>query len=131
MKKIVQGLAGFNALFQALLGVACIVAPVGAAGLFHVEASGPTTLALVRMFGGLLAASGAVSAWVALDPDRDRAFLRLFGGALLVNVAADCAVIGAGELRFDQLAAGMLIELALAVLLFVYGARAVSPARAV
>ena len=120
MKKLVRALAGFNSAFQVLVGLLCIAAPVVAAAAFKVDIASPAMRALLRMFGGLLASTGILSALIARDPDRDRGFVLAFTACLLLNVGADVVVIGAGELRFDQLAVGMLLELVLAAVLLAY-----------
>jgi Domain of unknown function (DUF4345) len=117
MKKIVQAVAGFNAVFQLVVGLLSVVSPLTAAAAFKVEGESPVLLALIRMFGGLLASSGIISALIAKNPDRDRGLVRAYAGCLLLNVAADVVVIASGELRFDQLAVGMVLELVLATLL--------------
>jgi len=55
---------------------------------------------------------------IAKNPDRDRPLVHAFAGCLVLNLAADIAAIVAGEIRFDQLAAGMILETMLALLLF-------------
>lgn len=120
MRTMVKVVAGLNALFQGLVGLVCIIAPSTAANLFKVEVSGVAMLALLRMFGGLLTSNGVVSGLIAQNPDRDRGLVAAYSALLLLNVGADLVVIGTGELRFDQLAIGMLLEAVLAVLLIFY-----------
>jgi ABC-type antimicrobial peptide transport system permease subunit len=50
-----------------------------------------------------------------------------FAGCVILNVAADIAAIMAGEIRFDQLAVGMILESVLALLLFAYQRSQASP----
>jgi hypothetical protein len=123
MRKIVVVVAGLNAVFQLLVGLLSVASPDTAAVAFKVTVASPAMLALIRMFGGLLASSGVISAIIAKNPDRDRSLVLAFAAGLLLNVAADTAVIAAGELRFDQLAAGMVLEIVLAFLLFFYRLR--------
>jgi hypothetical protein len=118
MKKIVRAVAALTAVFQVLVGLLGIASPETAAAAFKVSVAAPAMLALIRMFGGLFATSGVIAALIAQNPDRDRSLVRAFAACLVLNVVADVAVIAAGELRFDQLAVGMLLELLLAVLLF-------------
>jgi hypothetical protein len=119
MKTAVRILAALNAVFQIIVGLLSVASPPAAAAAFKVEIGSPAMAALIRMFGGLLAASGILSGYIAKDPDRDRALCRVYAVALLVNVVTDVIVIGAGELRFDQLASGMILELVLAIVLLV------------
>jgi uncharacterized protein DUF4345 len=120
MRKIVRATAALTAVFQVLVGVLSVVSPETAAQAFKVSVSAPAMLALIRMFGGLFATTGVISGLIAENPDRDRSLVRAFAGCLLLNVGADIVVIAAAELRFDQLAVGMLLELLLAVLLLLY-----------
>jgi hypothetical protein len=115
MRKIVRAIAALTAVFQFLVGLLSVASPETAAAAFKVSVSAPAMLALIRMFGGLFATSGVICALIAQNPDRDRSLVTAFAACLLLNVGADVA---AGELRFDQLAVGMLLELLLAVLLF-------------
>lgn len=121
MRKVVVGVAALNAVFQLLVGLLSVVSPEAAARAFKINVAAPAMLALIRMFGGLLASSGVISALVAKNPDRDRSLVIAFAACLLLNDAADGAVISAGEMRFDQLASGMLLQASLALLLFFYG----------
>jgi hypothetical protein len=123
MKKAVQGVAALNALFGLVVGLLCVAGPATAAAAFQIDAGAPAVHALVRMFGGLLAASGIVSALLAKDPSRDAGLVVGYAACLLVNVTADSVVIAAGELRFDQLAGGMVIQALLAGLLLVHRGR--------
>ncbi len=117
MRKIIRAVAALTAIFQVLVGLLGVASPDTAAAAFKVTVAAPAMLALIRMFGGLFATSGVISALIAQNPDRDRPLVTAFAACLLLNVGADVAVIVAGELRFDQLAVGMLLELLLAVLL--------------
>jgi hypothetical protein len=117
MRKIVRAAAALTAVFQILVGLLSVASPETAAAAFKVSVAAPAMLALIRMFGGLFATTGVISALIAQNPDRDRSLVTAFAACLLLNVGADVAVIAAGELRFDQLAVGMLLELSLAVLL--------------
>jgi hypothetical protein len=123
MRKIVVGVAALNAVFQLLVGLLSVASPETAAVAFKVTVAAPAMLALIRMFGGLLASSGVISVLIAKNPDRDRSIVIAFAGCLLFNVAADTAVIMAGEMRFDQLAAGMVLQTVLALLLLFYRLR--------
>lgn len=122
-------LAGLNAAFQLPLGLLAVLAPAVAAPLVQLPLSpGPGT-ALVRMFGGLLATLGLLSAATAARPAVEAWFARLFAVALLGNVAADGVVLAAGELGLDALGAGMALEAALAVALLRAAGRGASPSR--
>ena len=120
MRRVVQIVGWLNAAFGLLVGLLAVASPMAAAGAFKVGVDSPAMLALIRMFGGLLASSGIVSAVVAKDPDRYPILVRAYAACLLLNVATDALVIASGEMRFDQVASGMLLELLLGVLLFVY-----------
>ncbi len=120
MTSITRVFAFLNAAFQILVGLAAVVAPGLAAGIFGVPSGGaPAVTALIRMFGGLLAGAGLFAALVAVDPDRPRWFTRTLAVALLGNVVADVLVVGAGELGFGSVGGGMVLELIFAVLLLV------------
>lgn len=113
----VRLLAGLNAAFQLPLGLCAVLAPALAAPLVQLPLSpGPGT-ALVRMFGGLLATLGLLSAACLVRPSLEPWFARLYAVALLGNVAADAGVLAAGELGLDALGGGMVLEAALAVAL--------------
>ncbi len=120
MRGIVRVVASLNALFGVVVGGLAVVSPTAAAGAFKVDASPESLLALIRMFGGLLAASGLISGLIAKDPDASPALARLYAVCLLVNVGADVAVIGSHEMTFGQVGSGMMLEAVLAVLLLVY-----------
>ncbi len=124
MRRIVQIVAWLNAAFGVAVGLLAVASPVAAAGAFKVTVDSAAMLALIRMFGGLLASSGIVSMLVARDPDGHPALVRAYAGCLVLNVATDGLVIASGQMRFDQVASGMLLELLLAVLLFAYRPRA-------
>jgi hypothetical protein len=120
MRTAVRIFAALNALFGIGVGLMCILAPHTAADSFHVDPSPSIViLALIRMLGGLLATSGLVSLTIARDPEASPLLTKVYGGCLLLNVAADAIVITSHELRFDQVAVGMLLELVLGVLLLV------------
>lgn len=123
MRKVVQALTGLNAVFQTLFGAICMVAPPTAVSLFKVELASASMTALVRMFGGLLASSGVLSGLIALKPERDAILTKAFGAVLLLNVATDALVLVTGDLRVDQLIAGMVIESAAGLALLAYRPR--------
>ncbi len=120
MRRIVVIVGWLNAVFGLVVGLLAVASPVAAAGAFKVSVDSPAMLGLIRMFGGLLASSGIVSAVVARDPDAHPLLTRAYAAILVLNVAADGLVIASGEMRFDQVASGMLLELLLAALLFAY-----------
>ena len=120
MRRVVQIVGWLNAAFGLLVGLLAVASPTAAAGAFKVGVDSPAMLALIRMFGGLLASSGIVSAVIAKDPDRYPVLVRAYAACLVLNVATDALVIASGEMRFDQVASGMLLELLLGVLLFAY-----------
>jgi len=122
-RNIVRAVAALTTVFQVLVGLLSVASPETAAAAFKVSVAAPAMLALIRMFGGLFLTSGIICALVAQNPDRDRPLVTAFAACLLFNVVADVAVIATGELRFDQLAVGMLLELLLAVLLFLHRPR--------
>jgi len=124
MRRIVQIVGWLNAAFGLLVGLLAVASPVAAAAAFKVSVDSPAMLALIRMFGGLLASSGVVSGFIARDPDASPKLTRTYAAILLLNVATDGLVIASGEMRFDQVASGMLLELLLAALLFAYRPRA-------
>jgi hypothetical protein len=129
MRKIVQIVAWLNAAFGLLVGLLAVASPVAAAGAFKVSVDSPAMLALIRMFGGLLASSGVVSGFIARDPDAHPALARTYAAILLLNVATDGLVIASQQMRFDQVASGMLLELLLAVLLLFHFSRISSTSR--
>lgn len=119
MSLLTRILAGVTAAFQLLVGLLSILAPTAAGAVFRVEmVASPFQLALVRMFGGLLAGAGIVAALFMVAPDQPRGVRRAYATALLLNVLVDCVVIGAGELGAGQLLGGMVPQLALAAALF-------------
>lgn len=125
LKRIVQIVAALNAIFQIAVGLMSIASPTLAASSFKVDArSSVVILALIRMFGGLLASSGIISALLARDPYKNVGLARPYAACLLLNVSADLVVIATGELRWDQLVVGMVLELVLATLLLVAAPRA-------
>jgi hypothetical protein len=117
MRWAVRILAGLNALFSIIVGSLSVISPQTAAMLFKVDVGAPAMLALIRMFGALLASSGAISVLIAKNPERDPGMVATYAGILLLNVGADAVAIVAGEIRFDQLAVGMGLEVALAIAL--------------
>jgi len=123
MRKVVVAVAALTAVFQLLVGLLGMVSPETAAVAFKITVTAPAMLALIRMFGGLFASSGIICALIAKNPDRDRSLVVAFATCLLLNDGADVAAILAGEIRFDQLAVGMVLQLALAVLLLVHKPR--------
>jgi hypothetical protein len=123
MRRVLVAVAWLNAVFGVVVGSLATVSPVVAAGAFKVSVDSPAMLALIRMFGGLLASSGLVSAIVAKDPDGYPLLTKTYAGILLLNVSADALVIASSEMRFDQVASGMLLELLLAALLLAYKPR--------
>jgi hypothetical protein len=125
MRKVVIAVAGLNAVFQLLVGLLSVASPETAAVAFKITVASPAMLALIRMFGGLLASSGFISALIATNPNRDRPLVLAFAAGMLLNLAADAVIIVAGELRFDQLAAGMVLQIVLAFLLLFYRPRKV------
>jgi hypothetical protein len=113
-----RAVAGLNAIFQLAVGALAIAAPILASQAFHVaDAAGPTpsphSVALVRMFGGLLAASGVLSALVAREGAHNRALLFAAVSGCALNVATDLVVIGTGGLAAADLAVGIALQLSL------------------
>ena len=118
MQTALRIVAGFNTAFQGIVGAAAVVAPMAIAGTFGVAvAPSDVFLAVVRMFGGLLFASGLTSGLIAWRPDIDPWLRRIFALGLLGNVAADIVILATGELGLAQLGFGMALETTLATLL--------------
>ena len=118
MRTLTRILAALTAAFQLAVGLLSIVAPTMAGAIFQVErVPSPFQLALVRMFGGLLAGAGFVSALFVVDPDRAIGVRRAYAAALILNVAVDTLIITNGELGAAQLVGGMVPQFALAVVL--------------
>lgn len=122
MRSALRVLAGLNAVFQCVVGLLCIGAPAAAAKVFELAQTGPSVFALTRMFGGLLAGSGLLSALVARDPDRNRDLPLLLAAACVVNVSADLTVVASDEMPFKHLAGGVILQVIL--ILLVAGHRA-------
>jgi hypothetical protein len=113
MRTALRVLADLNGAFQCIVGLLCVLAPGAAGALFGIVVPTPITLALTRMFGGLLVGSGLLSALLARDPDRNPDLAWLVAAACVVNVASDAMVVSHGELRFDQLAVGIVLQVVL------------------
>jgi hypothetical protein len=115
MRAFLRVVAGLNAVFQGPLGVLSMASPAVAAGVFQLEGVGPPGLALIRMFGGLLAGSGLISAVVAKNPEANPGLPAAYALTCLLNLAADTLVGLSGAMRFSQLALGMLLQAILVV----------------
>jgi cytochrome c oxidase subunit IV len=115
MRTFLRVVAGLNAVFQGILGVLSIASPTVAAGLFQLEGLAPPSLALIRMFGGLLAGSGVISAVVARNPEANPGLPAAYALTCVLNLAADTLVGLSGAMRFSQLAFGMLLQAILVV----------------
>ena len=113
MRSFLRIVAGVNAVFQGFVGVLAIASPTAAAGLFHLEDLAPIALALIRMFGGLLAGSGLISAVIATNPERNPGLPAAYAMACMLNLAADMLVGLSRALPFSRLAAGMLLQVIL------------------
>jgi hypothetical protein len=107
MRTLLRVAASINALFQVLLGLVAVATPQMAAGIFGLEGLGPPELAVVRMFGGLLAGSGLLSAIIARSPEGNPGLIVGYAFACILNLIADTAVCLSGQMRFSQLALGM------------------------
>ncbi len=97
-------------VFQGIVGLLSIASPAAAAGLFQLEGLAPSQLALIRMFGGLLAGSGVISFVVARNPEANPGLPAAYALTCLLNLAADTLVGFSGAMRFSQLALGMLLQ---------------------
>ena len=115
MRTLLRVVAGVNAVFQGLLGLLSIASPAMAAGLFQLEGLVPSSLALIRMFGGLLAGSGLISAVVAKNPEANPGLPTAYALTCVLNLAADTLVGFSGAMRFSQLALGMLLQALLVI----------------
>jgi len=113
MRAFLRVVAGLNAVFQGVLGVLSMATPTVAAGLFQLEGLTPPALALIRMFGGLLAGSGLISAVVARNPEANPGLPAAYALTCVLNLAADTLVCLSGAMRFSQLAFGMLLQVIL------------------
>ncbi len=120
MRTLLRAVAGLNALFQILIGVAAILSPVAAAKLFELGDLAPPSLALIRMFGGLLAGSGLLSGLIALNPEANPSLLVAYALTCLLNLAADTLVGLSGALHFSQLAFGMLLQILVVIAVGLY-----------
>ena len=107
MRTLLRVAASINAVFQVLLGLVAVASPQVAAGLFQLQGLGRPELAVVRMFGGLLAGSGLLSAIIARSPEANPGLLVGYALACMLNLIADTSVCLSGEMRFSQLALGM------------------------
>src|SRR5260370_26328328 len=110
MRTFLRVVAGLNAVFQGILGVLSMASPTLAAGLFQLEGLAPPALALIRMFGGLLAGSGLISAVVAKNPEANPGPPAAYALTCVLNLAAHTLVGFSGAMRFSQLARRMLLQ---------------------
>lgn len=120
MLTVVRILAVLTAAFQILVGVAALLAPTVAADAFALPPDLPAAVvALIRMFGGLLAGTGLLVARVSLPSPPP--FRTVLAAALLLNVATDGLVLATGAMTFGQVGAGMVLEALLGVALLATG----------
>jgi len=117
MRTFLRTVAGLNALFQIVVGVVAILSPTAAAKLFELGELAAPSLALIRMFGGLLAGSGLLSGVIAWKPEANRSLPVAYALTCLLSLAADTAVGLSGALRFSQLALGMLLQILVVIAL--------------
>ena len=115
MRTFLRLVAGINALFQGLVGIVSMASPAFSANLFQVEGLGPSSLALIRMFGGLLTGSALFSAVIAKDPNVSSILRVAYAVTCAVNLAADSLVIASGAMGFSQLGLGMLLQVILVI----------------
>jgi len=116
MRTALRVIAAVNGVFQVLVGLLCTVSPTTAATIFELTSTGPSVLALTRMFGGLLFGSGLTSLLVARSPERNPDLLLLLIASCVVNVSADAMVVSHGEMPFKHLAGGVILQVILIVL---------------
>jgi|SRR5215469_6228180 len=123
MRTLLRLVAGINALFQGMVGIVSMAGPALSANLFEVEGLGPSSLALIRMFGGLLTGSALFSAVIAKDPDVGSILRVTYAVTCTVNLAADSLVIASRAMGFSQLGPGMLLQVVLVVAIARYQRR--------
>jgi len=130
MRRISRVLAGVNAVYQGVAGLLCIVSPLLAGGAFKIGEPSPVAAALIRIAGGLLVGNALWLALTARAPEAHPLLVPLVIAGAAVNLAADAAILVAGDMRFDQLGAGMVLQgLLVAALLLAHFSGALRPAR--
>ena len=123
MRLFLRLVAGINALFQGLVGIVSMASPAFSASLFQVEGLEPSSLALIRMFGGLLTGSALFSAVISKDPNVSSILRVAYAVTCAVNLAADSLVIASGAMGFSQLGLGMLLQVILVIAIAAYQRR--------
>ena len=113
MRQFARVLAGLNSVYQGLAGLLSIISPHLAAAAFKIGEPAPSSAALIRIAGGLLVGNALWLALVARAPDAHPLLVPLAIAGCAVNLAADLAIVLAGDMRFDQLAVGMGLQILL------------------
>ena len=113
MRQIARVLAGVNAVYQGLAGLLSIVSPQLAAAAFKIGEPAPAAAALIRIAGGLLVGNALWLGLLARAPDAHPLLVPLVIAGCAVNLTADLAIVLAGDMRFDQLAVGMALQMLL------------------
>lgn len=126
MSRIARVLAAVNALYQGLAGLLCITSPALAAGAFKIGEPAPVSRALIRIAGGLLVGNALWLGLFARAPAAHPLLAALVIAGSAINLAADVAILLAGDMRFDQLGVGMVLQglLVVAVVMAILGRQA-------
>jgi len=102
-----------NAAYQGILGLLLVVHPAAAGAIYHLAALSPVSAALCRIVGGLMAGNALLLAAYAIDPAANPWLAPLLLAGCALNVAADAAACGAGEIGWGQVAGSLVFQIAL------------------
>jgi hypothetical protein len=116
-RRIARGLAALNAIYQGGIGLVLIAHPQAAAAIYGLSALSGVGAALCRIVGGLMAGSALVLATFAIRPEANPGLAPLLAAGCMLNLAADGAACGAGEIRWGQVAGSLTFQLLLAAAL--------------
>jgi peptidoglycan/LPS O-acetylase OafA/YrhL len=123
MRTLARALAGFNALYQGVVGLLCIASPVVAAGAFKVPGDVASTRGMVRIVGGLLFGNAVFLAIFARDPEKNPSLAAALSAGAIANVTADVLICSSGDMAWSQLGVGIGAQVAMLIPLLAFALR--------
>ena len=123
LRKFTRWVFGANAVYQGVVGVLALLAPVFTIALYGggpAEQGSPYLAALFRMIGSLLIFVSLISAVIAKDPDASPLLVAIMGFLSALGLATWGLALGAGDVTWSQVSFDVMAQIPVLVASVLY-----------
>lgn len=123
MRTFARAVFGINTLYQGLVGLICLFAPLTALSLYSAP-EGASAMSFLtgafRMIGAFIIVGGFISLMIARNPDRYPILLPIMGLLAITTLVAEGLMLANREGHLSQLALDIVVQVAILIPAFAY-----------